>query len=62
MTRLNVERTVPTDDELDGLLTLIRDAERGGCNSHEGCRAVVRKKQRDAARRWFISHRTEATR
>lgn len=45
---------VPSDEDLDALVLLIRDAARGGCGSHEGCRALVAKKQRDAARRWFI--------
>lgn len=48
------KRSIPTDAELDALVLLVRDAARGGCGSHQGCRDLVAKKQRDAARRWFI--------
>lgn len=46
--------SVPSDADLDALVFLIRVAERGGCGSHQGCRDLVAKKKRDAARRWFI--------
>lgn len=44
---------MPTDDAIDGLVLAIRDAARGGCGSHQGCRDLIAKKQRDAARRWL---------
>ncbi len=42
------------DRDFDALVTLIHDAGRGGCGQHDGCRDLVRKKERDAARRWLI--------
>jgi hypothetical protein len=48
------EKDVPSATDLDALVLLIEGARRGGCYAHDECEAVVRKRQRDAARRWFL--------